>query len=370
MEAKIEDQLLFFGSSYLSPFLKKATEKAKQILAHEMHLTVQRCRFSHNRFSYPLKIILFDHPKTLGFFDPHTFEIGLNKACFFAKEQSWSDVLRHELAHYITFIEFGTQSSPHGSCFQSVVKRFGWTSDIAKSQGTLAPDPTKKKSRSLYLKIEKLANLSTSHHPEEAKAALNKMQALMEKYHLEERPAYMDEDSHGCMVRVLAFKKVNAKIKAIQEILRHFFVAPILNKGNQGGYLEVIGMRSDCEIAHFIAHFLKNKLEDLWLHAKKKDPSLKGLAHKNAFFFGISKGYLEQKKAPPLEQSKNLILLEKKIHLMVHDFYPHLTPVKTRRLASLHAFKQGKKAGRNLKIAQAIKESKLGLYLTFKGIGS
>ena len=197
------------------------------------------------------------------------------------------------------------------------------------------------------------------------------MHELLEKYHLvNDAWDFNSSADDCCMMRVMLFKKANAKVKAIQSILRDFFVAPILNKGRSGGYLEVIGKQSECEIASFVAHFLTHKLDSLWLSAKNTTPSLKGIRDKNSFFLGIAQGYFLQKTKKPLKTERHkLMVIEKQISAMACSFYPHLRTTRGSSSVNKKAYQQGEKAGLGLSIAKGIKKAMLSPLITFKKSG-
>lgn len=360
MEAKIE-AITFFLSASFSHFLEEVGKQTKAILAYEMGLKVSRSRFAYKGYTYPIKLLLFEGSDKLGFFDPMTLEIGLNKACANATKNSWLDILRHELAHYLTFIEFGTTATPHGPEFSTMIERYGFSPAVAKASGKLDIDQAKRKKSEMEQKLQKVMNLAKSHHVEEAKAALNKMQELTEKYQLESKAWEHKIEGSAFMKRALEFTRITGKIKAIQEILRTFFVTPVLNKGFKGGYLEVVGAKHDCEIACFVAHFLDHKLERLWT----LQTELKGVRAKNSFFLGISKGYL-QKQIPNSKKSVELVLIENQVATMATLFYPHLSSLKSSASRHNQAFLHGKRAGSELSIAQALKGVFTNTLLPFK----
>ena len=104
---------LIFSKTVVA-FIEKATALTKQIVSKEMGLKIGRKNFYHQNISYPIRLVSFEHPSQLGFFDGQFYEIGLNKRLVFESEKIVCSVLKHELAHYITFIECGENIFSHG----------------------------------------------------------------------------------------------------------------------------------------------------------------------------------------------------------------------------------------------------------------
>ena len=168
-----------------------------------------------------------------------------------------------------------------------------------------------------------------------------------------------ERDDETVVLRVLEKKRSSAKLQAIADILRTFFVYPIFNHGKGILYLEIIGDRVNVEVAEYVAHFLDNQFEILWKEGRKKDPHLKGAASKNSFFRGLAKGY--QKKEAP--QIKGLIRIEKQLLKRVKVIYPHLTVSRGSFLNSERASKVGEYFGSKLKIREGIKNHFIPLLL-------
>lgn len=332
-------------SQTILAFLMKVRRFSLAILSNEMGLKVGRTRFYIGRISYPLQFVVFDHPSKLGHFISSLYEIGINKLYLLENEEEIKNLLRHELAHYITFIEHGENVPSHGKEFKAVCKRYGWPSAISKAR---VPIEKALKNKRIVDKVRKLLSLSESHQPEEAKQATIKAKELLSKYNLE----ITEVDDETLVIRTLEKKRSSAKLQAIAEILRTFFVYPVLNHGRGILYLEVIGDRVNVEVAEYVAHFLDKHFEILWNKGRKKDPLLKGTAAKNAFFKGLAKGYQCEKHVP----SKGLVRIEKDLIKRVETFYPHLTVSRCRSTYSERAIKVGEHFGRTLKIREGIKK--------------
>ena len=76
------------------------------MLSKEIGLKVVGDRFYDKRqeYSYPIKAVIFNNKKMLGYFDSHFYEIGFHECLMQVNEELLHDIIRHELGHYITFI--------------------------------------------------------------------------------------------------------------------------------------------------------------------------------------------------------------------------------------------------------------------------
>lgn len=331
---------ILYSNTILS-FLKKVRKLACKILSKEMGLKIGHSRLYYKTSSYPLNFVIFDHPSRLGYFIPSHYEIGINKLFLLENDEEIINLLRHELAHYMTFLEYGEHVPSHGKEFRSICKRYGWPTEIAYAQ---IPIEKAVKNHRIAEKVRKLLSLAESHHTKEAESATLKAKELLLKYNL----SLHETEEETVVKRVFEQKRSSAKLQAIAEILRTFFVYPIFNHGKNSLYLEIIGERVNVEVAEYVAHFLGAHFEELW---KKRETPLKGLAAKNAFFRGIAKGFLS-KDIP----SQGVIRIEKNLIERVATIYPHLSHRKSSYRFFAHAEKEGIRAGKNLKIREGIKK--------------
>lgn len=328
-------------SNTILTFLKKVKKLAQTILTKEMGLKVGRSRLYYKTASYPLNFVVFDHPSRLGHFISSHYEIGINKLFLLEKDEEIKNLLRHELAHYITFLEYGEKIPSHGNEFRSICKRYGWPLEIAKAQ---IPIEKAVKNHRIAEKVQKLLSLSESHHKEEAESATLKAKELLLKYNLSSHEA----EEETVIKRIFEQKRGSTKLQAIAEILRTFFVYPIFNHGKNSLFLEIVGERVNVEVAEYVAHFLNTHFEELW---KKRGASLKGLGAKNAFFRGIAKGFLSKDIATP-----GVIPIEKNLIERVATIYPHLSHRRRTSHTSPHAEREGIRIGKHLKIREGIKK--------------
>lgn len=338
-------------------FCKKCETHLKLILTDEVGAKVARSRFIYNYLSLPLRVVLFESNSTLGYFDPHTYQIALNKKLMFGmKEKTLKDILRHELAHYINFIENQVTVMAHGPEFKAICTRFGWDKSISKasldidlSESKLEGDLNAEK---LKTKFKALLKLSESDNPHEAELATIKANQLLLKYNLN-TIENIDENIIYSNV-LMTVKKKSAKLTAIYDILQTFMVKPVLVYGHKQVALEANGPKENVELAEYVANFLDLEFENLW---KKND--LKGLKAKNSFFSGLAKGYLsksdEMRSNQDASMKNALIKIEKNLNANMNLIYNRMSHTSSKSSIDAGAFDRGKKAGKSLTINQAVK---------------
>jgi hypothetical protein len=289
---------------------------------------------------------------------------------FEAKTQIIKDILRHEFAHYLTYIEYPHVSKPHGEEFKSVCRKLGWDQSISKAHINIESANDKiegdLKSEKIITKIKALLKLAQSENVHEAQLATLKANQLLIKYNIENLESE-DNDQVIYVQTVLSVKRKNAKLNAIYDILKHFLVKPILIYGKNQVSLEVSGDKSNIELAEYVATFLDSELEHLW---KNRTSDLKGLKAKNSFFSGIAKGYDEKmqglKENLQSHEQKALVRIDNQLNINLNTIYKRLSFVNSNRTIDKNAYGQGKKAGKSLTINNVIKNKTKNLLLNWR----
>lgn len=342
-----------FNESTLN-FAKKSEKTLKQILAEEVSLEVRRSRFRWQSYTYPIHVVVFENNQHWGWFDPHTYQIGLNKKLITqAKEAVIKDILRHELAHYLTYIRTDFIDHAHGKEFQKTCQDFGWSQLVSKASLNIADQElyyeVEKKDK-LMAKVKRLLKLAESDNQHEAELATLKANQLLLKYNLEMEPTV---DWTLYSHTVLKGARRSAKLAAIYDILKHFLVAPVFIYGKNEVQLEVTGTKENIELADYIAHFLDQKLERLW----KAQTELKGLRAKNSFFLGVAKGFESKMESTPLSshESKQLIIIKEDLQEKMSLIHRRLSSSSQSGSRNLAAFMKGTESGKNLNINKAMK---------------
>lgn len=351
-------------------FIEKVKSLIKSIISNECHLKVFKDRFYdvHERYSYPIKPVVFTQKKVLGYFDPSFFEIGIHETLMHQDPEKLMIVLRHEIAHFLTHIFYGENVKPHGDEFKSICKKYDWPDEVLKATLCLE-DPSTiiiEDENSILRKVKKLLALGSSSNCHEAEQAMIKAQEMLLKHHLNEDFIDLD-DKRVVLKRVMKQKRRDAKMRAVALILETFLVNSVYTKCSHFHYLEIVGERLNVEIAEHIVHVLERQLEELYKIEKSKDALIRGKTAKNSFFLGVATGYCQKveylKKDHQKLLSNELISLEKKLIEMRDLVYPKLHFFKSRTKYCQKAKDLGQKAGNNLTLHQAVKESRKNAFI-------
>lgn len=344
-------------------FIRKCEQMIKEILENETEFKVRRSRFEYRNHLYPIYVVVFVGQSKLGYFDPSNYQIGINQSLmYYAKDKVLKDILRHEIAHYITYLFYGEVVS-HGEEFKHVCSIFNWPKEI--SQASLNVELSNNsvegdlKSEKIINKVKALLKLAQSTNQHESELATLKANQLLLKYNLEYFSS--NETQETLYVhKVMISKRKNSKMIAIYDILKNFMVRPILSYGKNQVALEVTGNKTNIELAEYIASFLNDELERLWSTHQKKF-NLKGLRAKNSFFSGIAKGHNQKMQQVNKEfsqhEQKALILIQRKLDNDVNQIYRRLSSTRSSNNICANAFGLGHSAGKNLNINKGIKQT-------------
>ena len=344
-------------------FIAKAQKYLIQIIQNETKLSVARTRFHFNNYKYPISIITFTGIEKIGYFDPSNYQIGLNvNLVYSVKEEVLKDILRHEFAHYLTFLNFGNVI-PHGTEFKSICKELGWEKSISKASMDIETENLRFqsdiKTEKMMIKIKNLLDLGQSDNENEAKLATAKANSLMLKYNLDIAGISNDE---ALFVKVIfTSKKRNSKLNTLYSIISHFLVTPVLNYTNDGVKLEIAGSRANINIGSYICDFLDKELDRSWAIAKYKN-NLKGLKQKNSFFMGLAKGFDLQMQASSnsmtKEESKELTIIKADLADKTNRIYGRLKSSHSGASIDKQSMNLGKKIGKSLTIKKALDNKK------------
>jgi hypothetical protein len=345
-------------------FIAKCQKYLKDIIKTETELKIKTSRFVFNKFTYPISIVTFTGSQKIGYFDSSNYEIGLNANLIYTvKEPVLKDILRHEFAHFITFLKHGAVL-PHGDEFKSVCTEYGWSKSISKASMDIELANTEMtgdlKTEKLINKIKNLLKLSDSSNEHEASLATTKANALMIKHNLERINSDPEETLY--VQEVYFSKKRNAKLSAIYSIISHFLVTPVMNYTSEGVRLEITGQKTNIEIGQYICEFLDRELDKLWLLAKYKN-NLKGLKQKNSFFAGVAKGFdakmNEGEKDLTQAEGRELVAFKNDLRHKTDRIYGRLRSSGSSASIDHKTLGLGKAAGKNLTINKGLKGSKV-----------
>lgn len=349
--------MIVYDSTTLA-FIQKSEEMLREIL-QESGVTVRRSRFLWKNYLYPIHVVVFEGSE-FGHFNAAYFQIALNrKLIYSAKDSVVRDILRHELAHYFTLLEYGAVQ-PHGKEFHEICARFNFPENVTAATMNLDNENLSKEgdihSEKILEKVKKLLSLAQSANAHEAEIATLKANALLLRHNLDyiegkgkEETLYLD--------RLLPRSRKDDKLTAIYEILRHFIVRPVISQGRGTVCLEVTGTKTNVMLARYVGEFLDRELDRQWEEARK-EYGLSGIRAKNSFFIGMAKGFDEKMKGVKKEFSKDdqtaLIKVEESLEESVRMIYRRLGTVSSGRQTDMDAREAGKEKGRNLSIRHGV----------------
>jgi len=363
-------------SKKIIQFANEIKRTVKDVLSREVRIKVMRDRFydREQRASYPIKVVIYNNKSMLGYFDPNFYELGFHECLMHSSKEQLHNVIRHELAHYITFINYGGTVQPHAAEFRAFCQRMGWGEEVYKATTCLEDGQHASgiEESSIFRKIQKLMALSTSSNTNEAEQAMIKAQQLLVKHNIESTPIGDEEDEKVFLKRIIKQKRENAKMRSIALILETFFVITVFNRSKDFTYLEILGNAVNIEIAEYVANVLHDELEKLWDQAQQH-AHLRGTIAKNSFFLGLARGYCNKIQALKREYNSDatnaLMVIEKKMTHAKAMAYPRLSSSKSNASYCHESSALGEQMGRQLNINPAINKtsSNSGALLAYSG---
>lgn len=358
------NRLMIVYSNKIIQFMGEIKHFTKKILSNEIGLKVVGDRFydSLQQFSFPIKIVIFSNKSMLGYFDASFYELGFHECLMQSNKNQLIHVIRHELAHYMNFITYGEGVQPHGNEFKAFCKKMKWPEEVSRTTICIEENGNQVVSEESIIcrKVRKLMALSSSSNAHEAEQAMIKSQQLLLKHNIDSRYMDFDDEEKIFLKRIMKQKRVNAKMRAIGNILETFFVSIVYKQVKGSVYLEVLGSIINIEIAEYVANVLELELETLWNQAKKQ-ANLRGTVAKNSFFLGLARGYCNKiqffKKGYTSETAQALIVIEKKLVDAKAMVYSRLSSLKSHANHCQKSSALGEKAGAQLTIHRAIHRS-------------
>jgi hypothetical protein len=345
-------------------FVSEIKHAVKEVLSNEVRLKVTRDRFYDRlqKASYPIKVVIYNNKSMLGYFDPNFYELGFHECLMHSSREKLHHVIKHELAHYITFINQGEAVQPHGDEFKTFCQQMGWGEEVYRATLCLegGGNASDREESSIFRKVQKLLALATSSNKNEAELAMIKSQQLLLKHNIESKYIGGEDDEKIFLKRIMKQKKENAKMRCIANILETFFVSTVYNRGRDFIYLEILGSAVNVEIAEYVAGVLHCELDKLWNQAQLS-ANLRGAIAKNSFFLGIAKGYCNKIEALKREYNSDitnaLMVIEKKLADAKAMAYPRLSSTRSHASYCKESSALGELMGRQLNINPAINRS-------------
>ena len=351
-------------SKKIIKFVNEIKSAIKEILSKEIKLKVSGNRFfnANQKLSFPIVVVIYNNKNMLGYFDSNFYELGFHECLMHSSQEQLLNIIRHELAHFMTFIKYGWGVPSHGVEFRSFCQSVGWGEDVYKA--TILLDDVigtaELEENSILRKVQKLMALTTSSNQNEAEQAMIKAQQLLLKHNIDSKYLDKEDDEKIFLKRIMKQKKENAKMRSIARILQTFFVSTVYRRTEEFICLEILGNAVNLEIAEYVAEILQNEFEKLWDQAKQQT-HLKGMSAKNSFFDGIATGYCKKinylKKEYNTDVTNALMVIEKKLIDAKAIVYSRLSSMQSRGSFCKESSELGEIMGRQLNINPAINKS-------------
>ncbi|MCY4523720.1 MAG: DUF2786 domain-containing protein [Halobacteriovoraceae bacterium] len=351
-------------SDTINSFIARIKKYAFSILKEETDLKVKSRFIYFKNYRYEPQFLVFEGGQ-LGICNPRLAQIGLNSHLMYsAKSEVIKNILRHELAHFLTTLHYGYDISPHGAEYKSVCRQYGWGKNVWAAQGNIEQENADIEGdipgERIIIKIKKLMSLSQSDNKHESELATAKANQLLLRHNLKKINHLEFQNQQNTYVKnLLKSKRINAKMNAIFEILTTFYVYPVYNQGDGEVYIQIIGSKENVQLADYVASFLDRELERLWQINRKKW-RLSGNREKKWFMLGLAKGYkekIEQHIAPIIQANKkDIVILQDNLNRHVRLVHPRLGKIR-HSLAdpNIRSGEIGHLAGGNLSINPAVK---------------
>ncbi len=316
-------------SASIETFLAKLHLFAREILREEFGVRVVRTRFhTPDGWTWPITLVAIDDRRVLGYFNRDDCTIGINKCLMYtAKDRVIKNLLRHELAHYFTFIRHpgpGIDCTAHGAEFKATCIAYGLAPEIGLATMEVRAENDaiegELRNEEVIARFRKLMSLSASDNEHEAALAILRANELMVKHNLD---AVAVEQGAGdieyCVKLVIPCKRKNPRVTAIGEILREFLVYPV----HAAEGLEVTGTRENVEHAEYIAAYLDRELAAAWRKARDESPrrSLKQKAFMIALAQSFRKKLVAATRRLPDRDRKALVVMNEALEWACNGAY-------------------------------------------------
>jgi predicted SprT family Zn-dependent metalloprotease len=354
--------MIYTYSQLYRAFHKKCLNQINQVLINQVSTHLQKTRFLHQGRLWPMSVVFFDHPKIIGQFNPNLLRLEINKRLIGIEDDLLMKIIQHELAHYLTYIEYGPCVESHGREFRAICAKYDFQQDIPAA--TLAIEEIEdslRRNQKIFEKVTKLFQLASSSNPHESELALIKANQLLHQHQLDQlSQAVGEQEIPTSVLFIQGGKRFTAVDLAIYEILKNFYVAPVLNHGRDHVSIEIIGTQENVELASYIANFLKDHLEKIWSHEKNINPAIAKLNGKNTFMKMVALEYsqkIQSQKTPEQKADQAVLVIEDQITTHLHRVHPRLSGRRSNfAIKNSLAYERGSQVGRNLNIRPALKQ--------------
>ena len=158
------------------------------IIRDELRLRSPKNKIYLQNRLMPIGVTVFRSREKLGSFDPHNYQIGKRTSCG-NQRASPQNILRHEMAEYMTHLLYENTILPHGPEYRTFCQQYGWGEDIHASRADLTQSNAQIEgdlvTERLISKVQKLLELASSSNQHEADLATIKANQMIIQHNLD-----------------------------------------------------------------------------------------------------------------------------------------------------------------------------------------
>ncbi len=319
---------------------------------------------------------LGDMKRSLGCWTAHKREICLNRN--FVLHCPWDsvrEVLRHEMAHQLSGLLGGMDSSPHGPVFQKACELRRADPRASGSYESLSDRELTAEEDRILLRVQKLMALAQSSNRHEAEAAMQKAHELTARHNIDLISRNMPRDFVSVFPGLPALRHFREDYALAMLLEDFYFVqgiwvpAYVLEKEKMGRALEISGTAQNVKLAGYVWDFVRHFTDRQWEDYSRGKHLNR--YRKSDFAVGILRGFrsrLEAGKIPKSDtaESRALVRMEDPLLRQYMDYrYPHTNMVRRKAMRyDPEIMDDGVRIGEKLVISRGITgQGKSGKYL-------
>jgi len=279
-------------------------------------------------------------------------------------------VLKHEMAHQIADEQLGGTEKPHDERFVAACRMLDLPLAFCRAaideNALAAVRRESEQGHPLLNRVKKLLALSRSDNIHEAALALDKARQLLAGRQMAEDDLAGEEIIY--LPIVLATQRVSGVTRRWCGLISAIFPVSVVQsslynpwRDKEMAVFEVFGRRAAAHCAVHAWHFLAERLDSLWSRQQRQSQN-GGRRDRESFMLGVLQGFAEawQKNHAETEKtpaSRALIAAtaDPAVTARLRRRYPRLYSRKLAgRMVASHQYEEGKEAGRQLKLHEAV----------------
>lgn len=316
-------------------------------------------------------LALVEMTSKLGCWVSATRTIQLSRS--FVLDRPWTEVtavLEHEMAHqYVQDVLGVTDETAHGETFRRVCEERG-------IDARAAGNPTAETGVSTHAldRIRKLLALAGSANQHEAELAMNKAHELMLRHNIEVTAARTAAGYETAHVGDPTKRGTRVESDIIVLLDQFFFVKAIrvpvyvAREGKRGWVYELLGTRSNLEMAVHVHGFLMSTVERLW-EANRNDARVRNGRDRLSYQCGVIAGFRDKllRDRTQLATGEGLVWVgDRDLDKLYRRRHPHITTRRT-RTRQTGAHRAGREAGQNVVLHKPVSNTSSGTVRLLKG---